>query len=417
MPSYKKKNIHQNIVAGIYPYNEENSPYKWIIRYTDVLTDRRKSKKFVDRADAIEFQTTLAESAAHIMSTKLMPLNDMEKLNYTKLSGILSPLGITIEAALEELNSSLELIKEFNEPLLKVIDMCIQGNITEKVSYCLHPVIDAYIERSKRLERSENYIKQITTHLGSFKTLFTPDKLLEDVSANEIRKWHDSLKNNTKLADVSIHNKLHAVGTFFNYCTRMRYITINPMKQVAAHEVPFRDPLYYSVSEVKKILNGTWEKSSLRLFIILALFSGCRVSELLRLKWKHLSFEYKDIRIGAGLTKTERRRVIPLSENIDAWIEPYKQLRKKDEDYIFPWRENDTFVLHDLLNELFKRIGIKRIRNGFRHTAATYLLAYTNSAVKTSDLLGNSPAQLKSHYAGLALPSQAREFFSLQPED
>ena len=49
------------------------------------------------------------------------------------------------------------------------------------------------------------------------------------------------------------------------------------------------DPEFYSAADVKKLLNVAPKDSSILLFLVLALYGGFRVTEMLRMRWRHIA--------------------------------------------------------------------------------------------------------------------------------
>ena len=83
----------------------------------------------------------------------------------------------------------------------------------------------------------------------------------------------------------------------------------------------------------------------LRALVTAALETCCRVSELLKLQWKHVRFDLNEIRLPAANTKARRPRILPISTGLRALLE----LRR----YNSAGRElgRDAFVLGNALGE------------------------------------------------------------------
>ncbi len=57
------------------------------------------------------------------------------------------------------------------------------------------------------------------------------------------------------------------------------------------------------------------------------------------------------------------------------------------------------------------------IKNGFRHSAATYYLALTKNDYLTAEQMGHAVDVLKQHYNGLAREKDAIRYFDIMPEN
>lgn len=56
--------------------------------------------------------------------------------------------------------------------------------------------------------------------------------------------------------------------------------------------------------------------------IAIGAFTGIRMAELNRLDWSAVDLERSHIELRAGQAKTASRRIIPISDNLRAWLEP-----------------------------------------------------------------------------------------------
>ena len=57
-------------------------------------------------------------------------------------------------------------------------------------------------------------------------------------------------------------------------------------------------------------------------------FSGIRMAELNRLDWSAVDLDRGIIELRAGQAKTASRRIIPITNNLRAWIEPLERTGK-----------------------------------------------------------------------------------------
>jgi integrase len=98
----------------------------------------------------------------------------------------------------------------------------------------------------------------------------------------------------------SIFAKLHARG----------YIRANPAFDLRKPKALPRE-IYASERDVEEIVNAA-RKSTVFLPVLIALTTGCRVSEIISIEWDFVDLERGVIRIPAHLTKTRKPRVVPI---------------------------------------------------------------------------------------------------------
>jgi integrase len=160
----------------------------------------------------------------------------------------------------------------------------------------------------------------------------------------------------------------------------------------------------FTPEEMGKILHA----APPRLIPILAIgaFSGIRMAELNRLDWKAIDLERRIIEVRASQAKTASRRIIPVSDNLAAWLEPLERNGKvvcaKD--------------LHREVTALAKALKIEWPRNALRHSFISYRIAKVKSADQVALEAGNSPTIIFKHYRELTTEDEADKWFGIMPK-
>jgi integrase len=163
----------------------------------------------------------------------------------------------------------------------------------------------------------------------------------------------------------------------------------------------------YTPDEMQKLLAKAPDE--FRPMLLLAGFAGIRTEEFTRLKWSGLNFDQSCIVLDDDVVKNHRtasRRVVPMSANLRAWLEPYKA--KKG----LVWTDGD---IHHAQENCGKLAGVPWKKNGLRHSFCSYRLAVLNDAVKVAFEAGNSATTIHSHYKALVTEQAAREWFAIVP--
>ena len=146
-----------------------------------------------------------------------------------------------------------------------------------------------------------------------------------------------------------------------------------------------------------------------RLLPILAIgaFSGIRVAELNRLDWSAVDLDRRIIEIRAGQAKTASRRVVPITDNLAAWLEPLERQGR-----VVPAKQ-----AHRDVAALSAALGIAWPRNVLRHSFISYRIAVVKSADQVALEAGNSPAIIFKHYRELTTEDQADKWFAILPKE
>lgn len=140
-------------------------------------------------------------------------------------------------------------------------------------------------------------------------------------------------------------------------------------------------------------------------WVCLVVFGGLRPNEARRISWEDIREGF--VHIGGAKAKTRRRRLVPISDQLAAWLDAARAVEAPlppigwDRD----WRRaRDRAGLKD-----------KYSHNALRHSFASYHFALHRRASETAAILGHSEAMLFRHYRERVSPREAEAFFGLLP--
>jgi len=142
---------------------------------------------------------------------------------------------------------------------------------------------------------------------------------------------------------------------------------------------------------------------------VLGGFCGMRQSEICRLDWSSIFPERQIITANASITKTARRRIVPIPDAARAWLEPIAKSHGPVIEY------SSQINLCIMMRPVWKAAGVKPTQNCLRHSAASYQLALTGNAPQTTLDLGTSVKMLMEHYRELVTKEDAQKWFSIFP--
>jgi integrase len=140
-------------------------------------------------------------------------------------------------------------------------------------------------------------------------------------------------------------------------------------------------------------------------FLAIGAFAGLRAAEIARLDGSAINLERGIIEIRAGQAKTASRRIVPISENLRAWLRPLVRTGPVI---------HKTEIYRDV-SALAAQLDIEWPRNVLRHSFISYRLPIVKSADAVALEAGNSPAIIFKHYRELATEERAREWFGIHP--
>lgn len=293
------------------------SESKGRVRYFIVhyRSGKRIRKAFPDLAAAKKEALFVAQRIQSGMQ-HVTDLKPHERDSYVRAVELLSELKLPLVAAVEDYVQARKLAecesltsiatdyRKFFKPLIRRI------TVPELVAELL-------VAREQD-GASKTYVSQLRTILNRFAEAF-PGEIL-GVSSSDIDAWMRGFK-----VFVSSRNSmLVCVKVLFSYARSQNCL---PAEQMTAPEqlkkVKIKnddDVSVFMPKQMEKILHA----APPHLIPILAIgaFAGIRMAELNRLSWSAFDLERGIIELRAGQAKTASRRIIPISDNLRAWIDP-----------------------------------------------------------------------------------------------
>ncbi|GAB1393805.1 site-specific integrase [Rhodocyclaceae bacterium] len=167
---------------------------------------------------------------------------------------------------------------------------------------------------------------------------------------------------------------------------------------------------YLTETEKRDLFNAaTYPKTKPYLvhFLNLAINTGCRKSELLKLTWRDVDMTIPAITITSANSKNGKRRIIPLNKAATDSINQLFRMRNQHNPSS-PWvftRDNGKPLrcVDNAFKRACKRAGIQDFRiHDLRHTFASDLVKAGVSLYHVKKLLGHSSINQTERYAHLA---------------
>ncbi|WP_051526597.1 tyrosine-type recombinase/integrase [Alkanindiges illinoisensis] len=207
------------------------------------------------------------------------------------------------------------------------------------------------------------------------------------------------------VTDATINREFRSLRAAINY-----YFT--------DHELSHRNPLanfslseseprirFLSNAEAARLIYASKDNYFLNCFIKLALNTGCRSGELLRLSWDRVDFNNRYLILNRENTKSKRRRFIALNETAMQVLHEMK-LARANNTWVFYNEQTGTHILS--LKKGFrlacKMAKIDNLRiHDLRHTFASWLVQSGIPLYTVRDLLGHTCITTTERYAHLQI--------------
>ena len=258
----------------------------------------------------------------------------------------------------------------------------------------------------KRKGVSAIYVRNATASLKRFTDAVSGN--IADVTVADINRFLDGLK---KLGPVSKNGIRRNIVTMFGFAKKQGYL--HPDRKTTAEQTEsFKEPeteiQIFTPEEMESLLLT----AHARILPLVAIggFAGIRSAEVARLEWQDIKWDRGHIEIAGKKAKTAARRLVPLSDNLKAWLAP--------------WRGETGPIL--TITDASGALGDTAVKakipggwrqNALRHSFISYRVALTGDVARTSLEAGNSPKMIFRHYREIVDEEATKAWWSIHPPE
>ena len=272
----------------------------------------------------------------------------------------------------------------------------------------------AVFVRGRKVVGYKKNIAHIKTIIKNQEKFFG-DVPLSKITYENLRKYkehislHKSEKTGEYLKPASINEKLSLLRRMLNVAVQSDWLMRNPFTRgkslINRSEEEPRTRILSFAEESRLLANCTGKQAYLRDYIIVALETGLRQSEIFNLDWRdiHLDLGLVHIRPGDEFTKTGKMGLVPITDNVREILE------RRKANFIY---EKQPFPKKDFRKSwktLCKNAGITDLQ--FRDLRSTTATRYDEGGVSESlatKILRNTPKIRQKHYIILDQENIAR---------
>lgn len=307
-------------------------------------------------------------------------------------------------------------LAKFGWTVQRAIDFALAHLRAMEKSVSVADAVAELVTARKAAGRNEEYYKGLNHRLTKFQEAF-PSETVATITGKQIDDWLAGLA----CAPATRNTFRRDVCTLMSFCEKRGYCQKNEaMKTERATDID-TPPGIVTPGEAAGILCACAD--DLIPYTAISLFAGLRAAEVEKLDWSEVDMEGGHIEVKAAKSKTQRRRLVPIADNLRAWLKdhvkkagpiaPANLRRKLDAS-----RRAVGFGKIGTETKEEKKAGV-RLRewpsNGMRHSFASYRLAQCQDAAKVALEMGNSPAIVFGHYRELVKPKAAAAFWGIMP--
>lgn len=373
-----------------------------------LLLGKRKREAKANLDEAIE---TAKEACRKIANNEQdsLTLTSGERLTYLRAVKHL-PTGTTLDEATEKYAIALKILNG----KASIADACrewIKRNDVVLETKTVREVADDMLAVKRSANVSKFHLTDMTSRLKGFADSFQVP--IGSVTGKMIQQWLDGLKGTARTK----RNYLRIVAMLWRFGILRKYLPKDAFDEILAVQPPNEkkeEVQIFTPSEMQEILNAA--RPEIRPFLAIAAFSGLRSQELSRLDWSeiHTSGANKFIEVKCSKSKTGSSRLVPISDNLAAWLAPHAQVSGNVVPFATWWLQ---------IKKAVETVNTQRTpenkfvwkRNALRHSFCSYRTALIKNIPQVSLEAGNSPKMIENHYNKPMLESVAREWFAIMP--
>lgn len=355
------------------------------------------------------------EVLAHMQRGEVsaLELTGQSRLQHLAALEYLASSGVSVDLAAKEYADARKLLN--GGSLVEAARFFIRFGQTMQLTATVPELVAKLVADLKADQKSDYHIKATQQRLTAFAGAF-PGQIIE-LKTEQIDKWLRELRGKSKggqpvdLAGKTRNHYRNTVVQLFNYaqtngCLPKGMPTEAEGTKVVAEGHSANE--IFTVEEMTRLLNH----APVHLVAPLAIkaFSGVRTEEVTYMDWQHIDFEKGYIILPREVTKTNKRRLIPLTANLRKWLAP---LRQTEGRVCARWsRPQAVFQAFDRYG---RRLGIDVGANKFRNSYISYRVAETKNVAQVSLESGNSPGIIQTEYLELTTPEAAQCWFAIEP--
>lgn len=280
----------------------------------------------------------------------------------------------------------------------------------EAKKHTLNDLVDRYIKtvvpnKKKHGIKQASQLQWWKQELGHY--------LLSDITPALVAEKRDKLLDGityrkTKRSTSTVVRYMAALSHAFTIaCKEWGWIEDSPMRKVTKPREPRGRVRFLNTNERECLLQACKDSNHpyLHIVVFLAISTGMRYSEIMKLTWSDVDFSKR--RITLHETKNGERRVIPLVGKAAEMLKQHESSRRMDTTLIFPAQKGQKLqkpaVLRSAWQRVLQKADIKNFTfHDLRHCCASYLAMNGASLAEIAEILGHKTLQMVKRYAHLS---------------
>lgn len=290
--------------------------------------------------------------------------------------------------------------------LMEAVDyyLLMHGDTGGKTGVDMVKTKDEFLKSAEKAGNQTRDIQTLRSHLTRFvEAIKIPMERVRSVDIDKYLQADPGWSNRTR------NNNRTSILRLFNWAKEKDILGANhanPVERATTYKVEAAEsPGIFTPAQLKKLFDHV--ETEWMPYLAVSAFAGVRSAEVTRLSWDDVLFDEKVIVLEARHTKTKRRRVAHMSDNLVEWLKSYEGEKKGP---LCPAKTSTKMT-----GRLAEAAKIDWVQNGLRHSYISYQMAILRDAAKVAEQCGNSPEQVQANYKANATESEANKWFAIRP--
>lgn len=362
---------------------------------------RRRTKCYASMEEARMIAQQTMVRLTNVANTSVeVSMRDIEVFRHCEAKA--GEMGVTLAAAVDEWIAARQVVGG------KSIIEAVRFYETNRRDFLpvkgVAAVASEFVRSRATAEMSQAYVSTAKSITDRFVKKFPMP--IGEITVQMLDKFFREMPG---VGSTTKNSNRRIIVTMFSFAKRQGYL--HPDRKTAAqlsatYKVPDTKVTIFTPEEMGRILLAAHG----RILPVLAIgaFAGIRTAEIQRLEWEDIKWDRGYIEISGKKAKTAARRLVPLSENLKAWLAPWREAKG---------RVVKLTAVAGAMND----VGVKAQipggwrQNALRHSFISYRVALTGDVPRTALEAGNSPAMIFRHYREVVDEQAAKVWFSMVP--
>ena len=316
--------------------------------------------------------------------------------NYGAAATVLSP------GQLEDAAAAYQAIKSLKVTLNEVVQHYLNWKKQTASSVPFKELCEMFL--SAKASHSKKYqlgLKQTQARFSA----------LNEMTASEITP--NDLESQMKGMTASVRNSfLRNLKAIFNFGIKRALLTESPIAKLDFVKIVRKEVVTLTPKQAQALINAATKDLDMLPYHAIGLFAGIRPNEMEQLLWSDVDLTEKHIEVRAEVSKSSRRRIIDMEENLIAWLEYYIQRGGSTDGNVVPAKN-----LRKRLRAIRTTASLDEWHQDvMRHSYASYWLAKNTDINRLTLYMGHETTDmLWKHYHKGVKRKEAETYWKISP--